>query len=196
MANHESDDEWRGPTDDEKSKQDHFAYDCVTSTTQSTINNEDIDWEAASSMAAFTRPLTTSPTGLGPGVLQRPETPGRIPCRGRGLLFTWDTPSPTPGAFYDIDPWEREVTSTDNVSSWGCLASKRETTTTDQLDLCDRIQREHEAGIRATRLSEWERERYRATQWYVMELELLRQQYNLKMGNIRRWFEEDETFSD
>jgi hypothetical protein len=29
-----------------------------------------------------------------------------------------------------------------------------------------------------------------------MELELLRQQYNLKMGNIRRWFEEDETFSD
>ena len=196
MANHESDDKWRGPTDDEKSKQDHFAYDCVTSTTQSTINNEDIDWEAASSMAAFTRPLTTSPTGLGPGVLQRPETPGRIPCRGRGLLFTWDTPSLTPGAFDDIDPWEREVTSTDNVSNWGCLASKRETTTTDQLDLCDRIQREHEAGIRATRLSEWERERYRATQWYVMELELLRQQYNLKMGNIRRWFEEDETFSD
>jgi hypothetical protein len=29
-----------------------------------------------------------------------------------------------------------------------------------------------------------------------MELELLRQQYNLKLGNIRRWFEEDETFSD
>ena len=96
MANHESDDEWWGTTDDEKSKQDHFAYDCVTSTTQSTINNEDIDWEAASSTAAFTRPLTSTPTGLGRGVLQRPETPGRIPSRGRGLLFTWDTPSPTP----------------------------------------------------------------------------------------------------
>ena len=88
------------------------------------------------------------------------------------------------------------MTSTDNVSSWGHLASRRETTTTDHLDLCDRIQQEHEAGIRATRLSEWERERYRATQWYIMELELLRQQYNLKLGNIRRWFEDGDTFSD
>ena len=138
--NGQPDDEWWGTIDDEKSKQDHFANECVTSTTQSTINNEDIDWEAVSSTAAFTRPLTTTPTGLGRGVLQRPETPGRILCRGRGLLFTWDTPSPTPGVFDDIDPWEREVTSTDNVSSWGHLASRRETTTTDHLDLYDRIQ--------------------------------------------------------
>jgi hypothetical protein len=29
-----------------------------------------------------------------------------------------------------------------------------------------------------------------------MELELLRQQYNLKLGNIRRWFEDGDTFSD
>jgi hypothetical protein len=101
-----------------------------------------------------------------------------------------------PGVFDDIDPWEREVKSTDNDNSWENLASRRETTTPTQLDLCDRIQREHEANIRATRLSEWERERYRATQWYIMELELLRKRYNGKLGAIRRWFEDNETFSD
>ena len=98
------------------------------------------------------------------------------------------------GVFDDIDRWERDVTSTNNVSSWENLASRRETPTPDQLDLCDQIEREHEANIQATQFSDWEKEKYHATQWYIMELELLRMQFNTRMGKLRRWFDDDASF--
>ena len=92
-----------------------------------------------------------------------------------------DTPSPTPGVFDDTDPWERDVTNTDNVNSWENLASRRETPIPAQLDPCDRIEQEHEANIRANRFSEWEKAKYHALQWCVMELELLQKQYDTKL---------------
>ena len=173
----------------------HFNMNSVTSTTQSAISNEDFDGEAAASTTDFNRRATSTPPGLGREILHQPETPGRVPSRGRGLLFH-DTPSPTPGIFDDIDPWERDVTSTNNVHSWGNLASRREIPTHAQLDICERIEREHEANILATQFLEWEMEKYHATQWYTMELELLRMQYNTKIGNLRRGFVDTETYSD
>lgn len=131
----------------------HFNMNSLTSTTQSKISNEDFDGEAAASTTDFNRRATSTPPGLGREILHQPETPGRVPSRGRGLLFR-DTPSPTPGIFDDIDPWERDVTSTNNFHSWGNLASRRETPTHAQLDICERIEREHEVNIRATQFLE------------------------------------------
>jgi hypothetical protein len=107
-----------------------------------------------------------------------------------------NTSSPTPGVADNVDPWESDVTSTNNDSSWEDLASRRETPTPAQLDLCNQIEREHEADVRSTQFSKWEMEKYHVTQWYIMELELLRMQFNSRMGNLRRRFGESDTASD
>ena len=106
MANHESNDEWSGPSE-KKSKQDRFTNDCVPSTRQSAIPNEDIDWEAISLTADFARLATSTPPGLGRGVLRRPETPGRV-RDGKRWIYAFTTPSPNQGRLDDIDPWERD----------------------------------------------------------------------------------------
>jgi hypothetical protein len=191
MANHESNDEWSGPSE-KKSKQDHFTNDCVPSTRQSAIPNEDIDWEAISSTADFARLATSTPPGLGRGVLRRPETPGRV-RDGKRWIYAFTTPSPNQGRLDDIDPWERDETSQNNDHSWENLSSKREPQTSAQLDICDRIKREHEADVGATQFSRWEKEKFHATQWYIMELEILRMQYNMKLRNLCSRFDDCKT---
>jgi hypothetical protein len=143
-----------------KSKLDHFINDCATSTRQSTIPNEDIDWDAIETTEEdFAKLATSTPPGLGRGVLRRPETPGRVRSHVRGI-YALNTPSPTPGQFDDIDPWERGETSSNDDHhgqgsfqpnplpqttpdhGWGTLSSRQEPPIPGQLTIGERV---HEA---------------------------------------------------